>query len=1167
MALLEAVGALYCAGCLVDLLRVNGLENSARPAPPNMPAYPFNHSQLHWKEGRLSKNLRFPSVPRHDLLGSRSLDWNAQIAQWRNVMRLAEVPWLEHHTINGQIIFPAAGMIAMALESMMQIQGNRSTLIGLYVEEATFSHAIAFLRGADHIETQFPLSTPASTRKGRGVTPSEFRLFIIENGSYIECCSGTIRSVVDRHDRNQIVSSYSWPGTEDHSTWATDITRSGEGPVHNIYDNQGPEGIIYGPCFQNVKEFRPGFGGKATAQIATEAWKAKMPKHSSFPNYPIHPTTLDGLAQLLVPALSHTENTSGSLTMMPVHVGSLWIDCEGLDSQASELSAYGSFQMQGQRRAEGNVIATSSGSTSPVIIMSGLRTKVISNSKETPVKVLRPLCHRIIQKPDISMMSHDQVLAYCTSNRPNQDNEIISRQRIKILALLAFIKDALEFLDAHDSLPSEGHLQSYAGWMAYQLQLMLEGESPFSLDDLNTFLGDAELREARIQQITESDTEGLLLMTLGRNLAKILSGSADPLAIIFDNRLADRYYEEMLASDHHAYPVCEFVDLLSFKNPSMKILEVGAGTGGITTRLLEAMSQDGILKWSQYDFTDKFSGFFSLSKDKLEKYAHLMKFEVLDISNDPQAQGFESSSYDLIVASHVLHATQDIDVSLKNIRKLLKPDGKLLLIETTSPNVTQIGFIWGLLKDWWKPLEHETRSVHSPLLTADQWDHRLKRAGFSGVDVNIPGQADGTFRYSSIIISGIRCLKPKLPQNLPDIHLIVDRGISSQDCVAELMAPTCNVWSCEQFAQAETLVSTSMVTVFLVELDNILLDGIQADDFRHLQAALSRSKRVLWVTRSSGADDPRHHIVDGLGRVLMSEDSTYKFSTLHLDDSLESPERIVSRLLTVSTDLVERSVESVETNFTSQNGLECINRITENSLMNRVVADATSSHHDEEFRLGSDATIKLEPGYPSQGDTLRWKERALDEKEATAPGEEEVVVQVRAVGFTRKDYLATKGHGSHTSVGAEFSGTIVKAGARSGFTCGEPVLTIASSGCTNRLVVPARSVTRIPPHLGFNESAALPSALWLSYHSLVNVARLQPGETVLILHGSSCLGQVALQLAMRLGAEVLVTTSSHSKKDFLQQQYKLPRANILLRGMNCPFVPFFSVPRVRVLMS
>lgn len=124
--------------------------------------------------------------------------------------------------------------------------------------------------------------------------------------------------------------------------------------------------------------------------------------------------------------------------------------------------------------------------------------------------------------------------------------------------------------------------------------------------------------------------------------------------------LADRYYEKMLASDHHVYPASRYIEILSFKNPSMRILEVGTGTGGQTMSLLDAMSSDGVKKWARYDYTDISPSFFGQAQNKFLKYVDRMDFKVCDISQDPISQLLEVGIYNLVVASHVLHATDHL---------------------------------------------------------------------------------------------------------------------------------------------------------------------------------------------------------------------------------------------------------------------------------------------------------------------------------------------------------------------------------------------------------------------------------------------------------------------------------------------------------------------------
>lgn len=82
-------------------------------------------------------------------------------------------------------------------------------------------------------------------------------------------------------------------------------------------------------------------------------------------------------------------------------------------------------------------------------------------------------------------------------------------------------------------------------------------------------------------------------MDFGRNIARVLCGDIDPLDIMFRDNLSERYYPAFIANDSHSHPVLEYMDLLSLEHPSVRILEVGAGTGGQTVRLSKIPSKHG----------------------------------------------------------------------------------------------------------------------------------------------------------------------------------------------------------------------------------------------------------------------------------------------------------------------------------------------------------------------------------------------------------------------------------------------------------------------------------------------------------------------------------------------------------------------------------------------
>lgn len=109
-----------------------------------------------------------------------------------------------------------------------------------------------------------------------------------------------------------------------------------------------------------------------------------------------------------------------------------------------------------------------------------------------------------------------------------------------------------------------------------------------------------------------------------------------------------------------------------------------------------------------------------------------MEFRLLDIRRDPSEQEFKLNSYDLIIASNVLHATPSLKETLENTRALLKPGGRLVVIEVTHREHARIGFIFGLFTDWWAG--HDDGRILEPFISYDEWDSLLKETGFSGID-------------------------------------------------------------------------------------------------------------------------------------------------------------------------------------------------------------------------------------------------------------------------------------------------------------------------------------------------------------------------------------------------------------------------------------------------
>lgn len=1162
-ALLHAVGTLYSAGYPVDLMAANSLRGSSpRPAPRNLPRYPFNHSQSYWQEGRLSANFRFRETARHDLLGTRSLDWNPYIAQWRNVMRLAEVPWIEDHMIGDSIIFPAAGMVIMAIEGLRELVGSSgsTSLRGFQLKDVSFSHPISFPRDKGYVEVQLTMST--SSKLSNSAASSQFRLFVLENNTYVECSSGYIRAITT-DTRGQ---EFSWMSK---ARWINRVSGACQGSdCQDPYKMAMETGttLRYGPAFQNIEDMRIGKSGEATARVNTESWKRKATTFG--PCYVVHPCTLDGLAQLMLPSLA--EMYQSLPPMVPIHVDGIWIDCGSPSLRDGSVSVASQCRLRGYRGASADIAATAPGSTTPLIYLDGMKTAFIGSTEASNSQGLNPrrLHTRLIWKPDVDLMDNENLRLHCLWERPKQPENAAQTFHTLLSIIMYFIEQALEFLNNHPRPILPKHLEAYVLWMKNQRQRLHNGEAAISQASVQQ-LEDDTIREQLVKEVDGSNAEGHFFIEFCRNHLGILCGDVDPLDVMFRDQLSERYYSEVLANDSHSYPTLRYMELVSFKNPSMKILEVGAGTGGQTIRLLEAMSSDGVKKWARYDYTDISPEFFDQARKKFSRYLNQMQFRVCDVSKDPASQSFELGSYDLVVASHVLHATDDLDESLRNIHKLLKPRGKLLLLETTDPKAVQVGFAFGLLKGWWNPLDHDmSRSKNSPCLTIEQWHQRLLLAGFSGVEVEFAGQENPACQYTSIIISSAAknnaqtngLTEQSIILQLQDVNVLVDGNIDSQHRLARFLndqfqpplfeCKTRTLMDFSNTSRPTDLGRKTPVTIFLLEFDGFFLDGISKEEYDRLQSVLLQFPNIIWVTRGK-PQDPRHSVIEGLGRVLMSEDSSRKFAILRLNQEeyggdLHSISHLIWKL---AQRLVDSSVEDLETNYVVKQGTLLIPRVSENSSLDMMIAQAILPHQKQKCRLDGKIQMSLQQDSPKHLGTTecQWVEESVPETDSAVNlNDNEVLVQVRAIGLTFRDHLVVTGELDQIGLGTECSGVVQSAGCSSGAHPGDRICLIACPTTASTVRCIKGSFSPIPPHMSFTEAASTPSALWLAYHALVHVARLQEGETVLIHKGSSCAGQMAIQLARSLGAHVLVTVSSESKRALLRDHFGMPETKILL---------------------
>ena len=217
----------------------------------------------------------------------------------------------------------------------------------------------------------------------------------------------------------------------------------------------------------------------------------------------------------------------------------------------------------------------------------------------------------------------------------------------------------------------------------------------------------------------------------GALLPDVIAGRVSPLETLFPKgsfELAEglyqhsgpaRYINALAASALQAFVTARRAA------GSLRILEVGAGTGGTTAGLLNLLPED-----TQYTFSDVSEFFLERAKDKFAAYEHL-RFQRFDLEREAAEQGFGVASFDVIVAANVVHAAQDLCKALLRLRELLAPGGLLLLLESTR-HLVWFDMSTGLIEGW-QAFNDDLR-VDGPLLPPERWLQVLRTAGFAEAD-------------------------------------------------------------------------------------------------------------------------------------------------------------------------------------------------------------------------------------------------------------------------------------------------------------------------------------------------------------------------------------------------------------------------------------------------
>ncbi len=607
--LLGAVGELWSAGQPVDLGPVVGEGRFL----VDLPLYPWHYEEPLWHESRLAREWRHRKFPHHDILGSRILETTDANPGWRNLLRLEAVPWIKEHEVAGDIVFPGVGYVAMAGEAVRQLTNGAATD---FTARRVHIKAAMILGQDTATEVVTQLQRVPLTHAADSAWYS-FSISSHQNGQWLKHAFGQVSAGAEfPHEAPELAPL---PRAVSRKAW---------------YRKLRSLGLEYGPRFLGLKDM--------TAHPVEPTLVAHMTNDMGEGEscYAIHPATLDLVPQAMAPALTHGLTRRFDRVAIPTYIGEMYIrpPPESSPDMTMEVRV---TEQSGNLRV-GDIVVVSDGDGQVVVSVKDLQMSVISEAG-----------------------AHDEGGGSGAWDDPHAAVELEWKQDVNLTDVAALIRPAKDRRDVHALLdrfatlsmrgaaerlravepPSDQpHLAQFREWLDGHCggTLPRKASSETAVDSLYMQLQETEARAA-----------ATAVHRIATHCESILYGTTDGLALLLEDDVLHRLYDFMQNSDYSA-----FLDLVAHRRPHLRVLEIGAGTGGTTATVLPALaSAYGERMYLSYTYTDVSSGFFPAAKERFKSYEGV-QYAVLDISNDPLAQGFDAESFDLIIACNVSGITQ-----------------------------------------------------------------------------------------------------------------------------------------------------------------------------------------------------------------------------------------------------------------------------------------------------------------------------------------------------------------------------------------------------------------------------------------------------------------------------------------------------------------------------
>ncbi|KAL2864803.1 type I polyketide synthase [Aspergillus lucknowensis] len=1142
--ILNLAGAVHSHGLPMNLGAVVGPGTVLTDIPP----YPWRHETRYWLQNRMVTDWRTRSEPHHELLGARVPGTADLEPSWRNLFYREEVSWLEEHVLGGEVIFPGAGYVAMVGEAVRQLhpeeEEEEEEQKGYSIRKMVLKTALVLKE-----RQQTEMVTSLKRVKLNDTMQSDWYAFSImahDGEQWTALCHGEVRPRND-HPPLPLHEATKYQRSVDETRW---------------YGVLKSRGLEYGERFQGLKEITTDPEERIASALVTDDREA----HES--HYPIHPIVIDQCLQAM--SIAWANGLSRRLDGMgiPAAIEQLYVKHSSEKMRvAVQVAEFGKGKQFGS--------ATMVDENGDILLSLQQALFVSVDEKALSERGAIPLANQMRWHPDIDLMVVSDLI------RPNESTQeyrdALDQGAEAVYLLILRTEQRLR-----EVTPTVPHMVQWKDWITYEatrfresVHLLTPKQRKFLMQpsaEIDRQLANCKEMYPRGSGFRELAEVAWLIYTNCISLAK---GEINAVELLLGGD----------ANMEHVYRMSQanwsgFLRALGHSNPRLRVIEIGAGTGAATGVALDLLRTDeGTRLYSTYHFTDTSPGFISSAQERFKAHDGI-EYKVLDISKDPLEQDFPAHAYDLVIASNVLHATPTLHETLRNVAKLLVPNGWLLLDEKSS-GVKFIDYVMGTLSGWW--LGVDDGRADRPYVEPERWDKELRAAGFTG-QLALAHNTEPPYDFAFTMISRLKpgrdesgtliqpgCVDdvkskvnqlqrkhghtpaPRRHSQLPkQIFLLVNNSEQPGAWAQQVAAVFRDAGHDTRWATWKTVPEDDQCIIVLVDVDGPFLYESDEYEYRMCQEFLTRWEQnvTFWVTRAGGeADDPmavvdpRYALTLGLARCIRAE-AEHIFITVEIDKFDARASECLARIYDkVWNDLIHRPDLEPEYEFAILNGEGQISR------SHWVPLSAGADHTTDE-----ETPRKLGIGAYGLIDTLEWV-TATDEP----LGPNDVQIDVRYVGLNFRDVMVAMGvMGDASEFGLEGTGIVRKVGENvQKVQPGDEVGLVATGMFRTRITVNQQCCSLLKSgdqEIDMEGAASMPSVYATAFYIFRHLAQLREGQTVLIHSACGGVGLASIRVCQNLKVRIYATVGTEEKANFLVENIGIPRSHIF-NSHDASFLP------------